>query len=197
MKKTTIGILGGSFDPIHKAHTELAKAAFVQCALDKLLFIPARQAALKEQNVCANAQERLDMLQMVIQKLPINSEIETVELSRSGISYSIDTAKYLKEKYPDCRLIWIIGSDHIEKLSKWKDIEQLCKIVEFACAQRPKNPIHSDNTPKNAKISFIDFEPLDISSTEIRNRIFQKKNLESFLDDDIISYINKNKLYSK
>ncbi len=194
---TTIGILGGSFDPVHKAHIELAKAAFKQCALDKLLFIPAKQAPLKEQNVCADDLSRLHMLKLATQHLDFDCEIDTIEMTRDGISYSIDTAKYLKCKYPNSRLIWIIGSDHIGKLAKWKDIDALCEIIEFACAKRPNNPLSADDLPKNAKITFIDFSPIDISSTEIRNDILRKKNLEKFLEPDIISYINKNKLYSK
>ncbi len=197
MKTHAIGILGGSFDPIHKAHLELARLAFAQCGLDKLVFIPAKQAPLKEQNVCASAEHRLNMLKFAIANLNFDCEIDTFEIKRDCVSYSIDTAKYLKEKYPNARLIWIIGSDHIGKLAKWKDVDELCQIVEFACAKRPNSPLRADDLPKNAKITFIKLAPLDISSTQIRNAILMKKNLESFLETDIINYINQNKLYIK
>ena len=195
MNICNIGILGGSFDPVHKAHIALATEACRQCGLDKLLIVPARQAALKESDVCASDEHRLAMLEIATKKLQTDFEIELFELQREGVSYSIDTAKYLKEKYPYANLFWIIGSDHIAKLSKWKDIHQLCKIVKFICAKRPNYPMNVEVVPPCAEISYIDFQPLDISSTQIRENIKLKKNLNSILDTDVISYITDHKLY--
>lgn len=195
MEKQSIGILGGSFDPVHKAHMALASEACKQGRLDKLLLVPARQAALKDNVVCASDEHRLAMLELSAKKLDVDFQIELFELQREGVSFSIDTAKHLRKKYPQAKLFWIIGSDHISKLSKWKDINELCQIVEFICAKRPNYSLLADDVPACAKITYIDFQPLDISSTEIRENIKLKKNLNSNLDTDVISYINEHKLY--
>ena len=195
MSNLSIGILGGSFDPIHNAHIQLAKNASIQCALDMLVFMPARQAALKDNTACTTTEHRLKMLELATSKLDINFSIDTFEINRQGVSYSIDTAKYMKKKYPDAKIIWIIGSDHISKLHKWKDIDLLCEIVEYACAKRPNYALDDISVPKQAKISYIDFTPLEISSTNIRDYIRNQKNLERTLDIDVISYIKQNKLY--
>ena len=195
MECIKIGILGGSFDPVHKAHIELAKTVYEQCDLDLLLFIPARQAALKDNEVCATSQDRLKMLELATQKLAINYSIDTFELSNENISYSIDTAKYLHNKYPNAKLVWIIGSDHIGKLDKWKDVDQLCNIVEFACAKRDGYPLQADTIPLSAKIEYVKFEPILVSSTEIRKHLKNGKNLETMLESEVISYIKDKKLY--
>lgn len=197
MADLTIGILGGSFDPVHNAHIRLAEAAQRQCALSRLVFVPARQAALKPQSVCASDAHRLAMLKLAAARLAFEYQIDDFELSRPGVSYSIDTARHFRALYPSARLVWIIGSDHIGKLSQWKDAAALCGIVEFACARRPDYPIDSAlaAVPPNAKISFIDFDPLDISSTAVRRAVAGKKNIDSMLDIAVISYINKYKLY--
>ena len=195
MERIKIGILGGSFDPVHKAHIELAKAVYEQCELDLLLFIPARQAALKDNQVCATSQDRLKMLEIATQKLAINYSIDTFELSKENISYSIDTAKYLHSKYPNAKLVWIIGSDHIGKLNKWKDVDELCNIVEFACAKRDGYPLQADTIPQSAKIEYVKFEPILVSSTEIRQQLKDGKNLETMLESEVISYIKDRKLY--
>ncbi len=193
--KYTVGILGGSFDPPHKAHIELAKAAFAQCGLNRLLFVPARQAALKTNVACATGRQRAEMLRICAEKLDFDWRIEPFELSREGVSYSIDTARYLAEKYPNADLVWIIGSDHIGKLSAWRDIESLCKIVRFACAGRPRCPLKDGSLPKNARIDFLDFAPMDVSSTSIRADIAAGNDTRAALDSDVISYIKTNKLY--
>lgn len=193
--KYTVGILGGSFDPPHKAHIELAKAAFAQCGLDRLLFVPARQAALKINSVCADGRQRVDMLRICAEKLDFDWLIEAFELSREGVSYSIDTARFLAEKYPNADLVWIIGSDHIGKLSAWRDAEALCEIVRFACAGRPRCPLKDESLPKNARIEFLDFAPMDISSSSIRADIAAGGDVSAMLDPNVISYIKNNKLY--
>jgi len=194
INRIKIGILGGSFDPVHKAHIELAKAVYEQCELDLLLFVPARQAALKDNEVCATAQDRLNMLEIATKNLSINYQIDTFELDKDEVSYSIDTAKYLYNKYPNAKLVWIIGSDHIGKLDKWKDVDQLCNIVEFACAKRDGYPLQADTIPLSAKIEYVKFEPILVSSTEIRKHLKNGKNLETMLESKVISYIKDKKL---
>ena len=191
----SIGILGGSFDPVHRVHMAIAEAAARRLRLDKILLVPAFQAALKSESVCASDAHRLRMLEIAAAKMAAKCEIDTCELLRGGVSYSIDTARYLRAKYPTARLVWIIGSDHIGKLSRWRDIDELCEIVEFACAARPNCPTTAADLPKTARITFVKTELSDVSSSEIRERIRLGKNTDSMLDSDVALYINENKLY--
>ena len=191
----SIGILGGSFDPVHKAHMAIAEAAARQMRLGRILLVPAFQAALKPESVCASDAHRLRMLEIAAAKMSAKCEIDTCELMRGGVSYSIDTARYLRAKYSDARLVWIIGSDHIGKLSRWRDIDELCGIVEFACAARPNYSVSAADLPKSARITFVETELSDISSSEIRECVRLGKNTDSMLDSDVALYINENKLY--
>lgn len=190
-----IGILGGSFDPVHLGHMRLAEAAHSECGLDKLLFVPAYQAPLKPSKTGACARDRLAMLEIAVEKLSFSAEIETFEICRNSISYSIDTARYLAGKYPKSRLIWIIGADHVQKLHLWKDIEELLGIVEFACAARPGYAIDKTLLPAGARVGVINFDPVEISSSQIREALSCGKNLNSMLDADVISYIKSHNLY--
>ena len=130
-----IGILGGSFDPVHNAHISLAESAAKQLGLDLVIFMPARCAALKDGPPSATCQQRVEMLKIALQSVKFPYEISDIEIKRDGISYSIDTVRELIKKYPDAEIYWIIGSDHLQKLSKWRDIGEFCKLAKFACAR--------------------------------------------------------------
>ena len=150
---------------------------------------------MKPSKTGACARDRLAMLEIAVEKLSFSAEIETFEICRNSISYSIDTARYLAGKYPQSRLIWIIGADHVQKLHLWKDIEELSGIVEFACAARPGYAIDRTLLPAGARVGVINFDPVEISSSQIREALSCGKNLNSMLDADVISYIKSHNLY--
>ena len=115
-------------------------------------------------------------------------KIDEFEIRRHQTSYSIDTALHLSNKYPGAELCWIIGADHIGKLSQWKQIEKLGKIISFICAVR--NGYDTDETliPQGVKLEFIDFAPLPYSSTEIRNRLKNGLDCDLMLDPSVKKY---------
>ena len=137
-KNRRIGVLGGSFDPVHNAHIALAEAAYRQLGLDEIIFMPARQAALKPSDACASPEQRAKMLEIALESADFPHSISDIETRRRGISYSIDTVRELLALRPDSEIFWIIGSDHLPKLSKWKDIAEFCKLAKFACARRAR-----------------------------------------------------------
>ena len=191
-----LGILGGSFDPVHLGHIALAQSAFDDGRVDEIVFVPAAQASMRDAPVRAASVHRLKMLEIAASKLPFPHSACTFELDRGGISYAVDTVKFLSEKYPQKRLRWILGGDHIAKLHGWKDIDAIAKLADFICARRDGFDADTSKLPPSLHFEFFAFAPLPHSSTEIRARLARgEKNLK-MLDPDVESYIFKNKLYN-
>ena len=191
--KHKIGILGGSFDPIHKAHIGLANAACTKLGLDKIVFVPTHQAPLRDAPTLTPDSHRIAMLRLSLESFPFPWEICDYEIRKGGTGYSIDTAKYL-QSCEDAEYFWIIGSDHLSKLSKWKDIEELSKLATFVCAPREGFGFPISEAPKCAKIIPLDFGPLPDSSTFVRGAR-SLEQLHLMLDKPVAAYILKNKLY--
>lgn len=196
MSKIRTGILGGSFDPVHNAHLELAKAALEGAGLEEIFFIPAKQAPLRDSPVSAPDADRLAMLRLALKKFHAPHKISLFEMNREGISYSIDTARHLAEKYPHRDFFWIIGSDHLEKLKHWKDIGELANIVSFVCAARPGYEANPADIPQNVRISYISISPMPHSSTQIRENLKNGGDAKFMLDGAVLEHIIKNKLYN-
>lgn len=194
MKKIKTGILGGSFDPPHIAHIELAKAA-IKAGLEEIIFMPAYQAALKDAPVSASAEDRIKMLSLATAVLDFPCEISDYEISKGGMSYSIDTAKHLIKENPNREFYWIIGTDHLSKLKYWKDISSLAKIVKFLCAQRGGYSSDTKEVPEGVEIKFIDFDEIELSSTQIREAIKKSGTSNLRLDPKVVEYILEQKLY--
>lgn len=195
-KKQTLGIMGGSFDPIHLGHIMLARAAVETGTVDEIVFVPAFQAPLRDAPVRSSAQNRLDMLSIALRNFAPPHYISTFEMERGGTSYAIDTAKYLAEENPKKDIIWIVGADHIAKLPKWHEIEKLSEIVSFACAVREGFSADTSHLPSFIKLEFFDFTPVPHSSTEIRNALARGERHLNMLDPEVENYILKNKLYN-
>ena len=191
-----IGIMGGSFDPPHKAHLEISAAAFDFLGLDEIVFVPAFSAPLKPRPHFAGFEDRLEMLRLALEKFGRKHRVLEIERERGGMSYSIDTAEYLKKMFAGARLFWIIGADQLRSLHKWREIGRLSEIVEFAVFQRGAEPLaENPNLPKNTKISRVKFEPMDVSSTQIRLAVKNGEDVSDFVDENVLNYIKDNKLY--
>lgn len=131
-----IGILGGSFDPIHMGHLILGENVRDSLKLDKVIFIPTGINPFKGNRNTTSPTQRLEMIKLAIESNP-HFTISTIEIEREGISYTIDTIKSLKGRYKEDDLYFIIGSDIIFQIEKWKDIQQLFKLCKFALVNRP------------------------------------------------------------
>ena len=189
-----LGFLGGSFDPVHTGHIELARAGIAQLGLRRVYFIPAGQAPLKGA-VCAGAQHRLAMLKLALEGEK-NMEILDWEIETGGVSYTIETARRLRARWPQARLFRLIGADQLEQLDKWKHIDKLAKLVEFACAAREG---YADapppNLPADLKLHRLENIRLPQSSSRARHACALGADTEILLPCNVNRYIKEHKLY--
>lgn len=190
-----IGLFGGSFDPIHWGHLLHAQDALELAGLDRIALMPAAQAPLKITGpTAANAQQRLEMLNLAIggrEEFMVLAD----EIDRGGVSYTIDTIRRLKQRWPNDELFLIIGADQVEQLCQWREIEHLSQLVSFICLRRPG---YQEVTPPgidSSSLRWISGRHLDISSTEIRDRARSGLPLDFFLPPAVASFIRNNELY--
>ncbi|WP_232695435.1 nicotinate-nucleotide adenylyltransferase [Brevibacillus daliensis] len=188
-----IGILGGTFDPIHNAHLLIAEQARDNLQLDEVWFMPAYIPPHKqEKREITGAKHRVQMVQAAIADNP-HFLMTSVELNRGGASYTFDTMNQLVKDYPDTRFFFIIGGDMIEMLPKWHRIDELVQHVRFIGFKRPHSVISETKyTP------YIDLVPMslwDLSSTLIRNKLAAGKSIRYLVPAEVERYIKENRLY--
>lgn len=188
MKK--IGLLGGTFNPVHNGHLALAQTALEKIKLDRVIFIPAKIPVHKASDGVIPADRRYKMVERAIKGYK-DFEISDVEIKRKEKSYSIDTVKHFKKIFTKDQLFFIIGSDCYAKLHTWNKIDQLNKLITFVCINRP------GNTPSSSKHNcrFLEMPELDISSSDIRKRVSKKLPVGYLLPEAVESYIKKHKIY--
>lgn len=194
LRAVKIGFLGGSFDPVHFGHLLAAQDAFEQHQLDRLILVPAAQAPLKPNDVQSSSEDRLAMLRAAIE-WDKRFEISDVELRRGGVSYTIDSARYFRELYPQDELYWVIGGDQLPKLHLWKDITELARLVEFIFLERPGYPVKARPDLPGLRLHRCDGHLLAISSTELRERTRRNLSLDYFVPHKAIVYIKEHSLY--
>ena len=186
MKK--VGLFGGSFDPIHKAHVTIAKLALEQLQLDKIQFIPTKNNPWKDQN-CATRQERLDMMVLAIQdetEMTINN-IE-IDSKSDKKNFTVDTLKILTKQNPDIKYYYIMGMDQANLFDRWKDAELISQMVQLVAFQRggfePYVPII-----QQFHFILLKNEPIYASSSDVR-----KGHIE-MLDESVLRYITRHGIY--
>lgn len=199
MKK--IAVYGGSFDPPHKGHTLLFNQLMSVTGAEYGLVIPAHSSPFK--NGCiASDTDRLEMCRKAFEKT--NAEVSDIELTRSGKSYTYDTVKLLKERYPDSVFYLFMGDDMFLSLDKWyrfKELSELC-IPVAACRTSDLHYLEkmrdfAENTLhlQNGGYIISEVAPFEISSTKIRSLLKENKNPAKYLDGDVYEYILSKRLY--
>ncbi|MCD8090796.1 MAG: nicotinate-nucleotide adenylyltransferase [Clostridiales bacterium] len=197
-----IGIMGGTFDPIHFGHLSLAEAVRCELDLDKIIFIPAGEPPHKEAENLGSTEDRYNMTLLGCRDNPF-FEVSRIELDREGLSYSVDTVRALKELYPEgTEFYFILGADSLMDLEKWREPKLLLSLCSFAAVARPgfKNKKTEAQIKKleekfNADIKYIESSKLDISSTDIRRRIAAGKSVKYNVPETVIKYIEEKELY--
>ncbi len=189
-----IGFLGGSFDPVHFGHLIAAQDVYEQYHFDRLFLVPAAQAPLKAQDMQSVTEDRLAMLRAACE-WDRRLEIADYELSKGGVSYTIDSVLHFRRQFPHDDLFWIIGGDQLPLLHKWKDISQLANMVEFIFLERPGHPSKPHTDIPGLRLHRCDGHLIEISSSELRQRVRHGRSLNYFCPQKVIAYIEGKKLY--
>jgi nicotinate-nucleotide adenylyltransferase len=185
-----IGILGGTFNPIHIGHLILAEEAREKLGLDKVIFVPAYLPPHKDNLDIISAHDRYNMVRLAI-KANKHFSVSDIEIKRDGRSYTIDTVRELKMVYSRDELYFITGSDLLKYLNDWKDLSEIISMVKFIVATRPGYPL--EEIP--SYISTVAIRAVDISAFEIRACVKENKSFRYLVPDAVLGYINRKRLY--
>lgn len=182
-----VGLLGGSFDPVHYGHLRAAQWALEAMALDVVWLIPARQSPFKGPCV-ASGEDRFRMLSLATADNPRLS-VEACELGRSAPSYTVDTLRTLTERRPEDTFTLVVGSDAGKDVENWRDFAEIRRMAEIRLIGRPGEPQESDLPGVTA------FEGFAISSTEVRNAIRNGRSVRYLTPESVRLYIEEKGLY--
>ncbi len=201
-EKPKIGILGGTFDPIHKGHLMLAEYAFRQFDLDEVRFIPAGNPPHKqERRDGATARQRLEMVRLAVGEDP-RFPVDPMEIDREGPSYTKDTLLSLRAQEPGSAFYFIIGADSMISLETWREPETICKNCTLIVAARSETDQKKLNqSMKKAKtvygtdIRLLDFPGFAVSSSTVRSYCRESRSIQEFVPEAVVDYIDTNGLY--
>jgi nicotinate-nucleotide adenylyltransferase len=186
-----LGVLGGTFDPIHSGHLLLARGILERLSLDRVLFVPAADPPHKS-GTHAGADHRLAMVRLAVDGLP-DFAVSTVEMERDGPSYTVDTLRQLRAEYGDSELFLIIGADNVSDLPTWVDPEGILALATVVAGSRAVSA--AGDGPLAGRIERVDTPAFDISSTEIRRRRAAGLSLRCLVPDAVERYILDHHLY--
>ena len=189
-----LGIIGGTFDPVHTGHVLLAIFALEQVSLDSVIFVPAADPPHKEPRAdMATAEDRWNMVELAIAGLP-RFQASRIELERAGKSYTVDTLRQLRAANPDSNLCLIIGEDNVAQLATWHDPRGILELCTVVAGSRITADLDAD--PELVRqIHSVDTPLFQISSTEIRQRLAQGRPIRYLVPEKVEAYIREKGLY--
>lgn len=200
-EKKNIGILGGTFNPVHCGHIRMAQVALKSGLVDLVAFLPLSIAPHKDNMYIADKEDRYNML-MLATNNEEKFQVWRDEIDREGYTYTIDSLKILKNQFSQYNFIYIIGSDTVFELYKWKNISEVFKLCEFLVIFRPGTDIKAVNAKKHeyekefsAKIRIIEEKGYKAESSAIRVALLNGEHTENVLPSSVYNYILKHRLY--
>jgi nicotinate-nucleotide adenylyltransferase len=198
-----IGVLGGTFDPIHSGHLVIAEEARLKLELTRVIFIPTGQPWLKSDRGITAPVHRVEMVKRAIAG---NShfELSTVEVDRPGPSYSVDTLGMLQQQLGSgAKLFFLIGWDSLAEILQWHEPTRLIQLCQLVAVTRPGlsrpdlKSLESSVPGITRSVVWLDIPPIDISSSDIRDRVAKGLSIRGLVPEVVESYIKENKLYRK
>ncbi|MDO5037198.1 MAG: nicotinate-nucleotide adenylyltransferase [Tissierellia bacterium] len=200
-----IGVMGGSFNPIHMGHLMMSEYIRSELDIDKVFFIPTGKAPHKDKYV-VSGEARYRMVDLACRDNPHFHPLD-IEVKNPQISYSVDTINYLKEAYPEDDFYFFLGSDILKDLKSWKKFDQLAELTKFAVAIRPGferitiEEVHEEisylKETFGAQVSLLETPRFEISSTDLRDRLAKDKSVRYLIPDPIILYIQEKGFYKE
>lgn len=200
-KPSRLGIMGGTFDPIHYGHLVTAEAARARFNLDRVIFVPTGQPPHKLNQQVSSARHRYLMTVLATITNPF-FEVSSVEIDRKGLTYTIDTVReFIRRFGDDTELFFITGADAVLDILSWREVDNLAKLCQFIAATRPGFSMADLNRIKTAiracsgVVHEIEVPALAISSTDIRQRVKERRPIKYLVPESVEYYILKNGLY--
>jgi nicotinate-nucleotide adenylyltransferase len=187
-----IGLFGGSFDPVHHGHLLVAQAAREELGLSRLFFIPAAQSPFKPTTKPSDPTDRVRLLRLALLAKDW-CEIDLQEIERGGVSYTIDTVKDYVRRFPQAELFYLTGADHVAQLPKWREANELARLVEFVAIPRPGQP--DAPFPPPFRGHTLRGFPFGVSSSQIRARVKQGLTIEHLAPAAVVEAIRTDRLY--
>ena len=196
-----IGIMGGTFNPIHQGHVEMMEAASKEAGLDYILLIPTGNPPHKSEEI-VSGYDRYEMCLLAAAYMD-NVLVSSIEIERKGITYTIDTLKELEKKYGKMdELFFIIGADTVLRLRTWKNFSEVAKRCSFIAFFRNdtdmkgiETEIHRLMEDLGAKVILLESHVMDVSSSDIRDRVKQGLSIKGMVPGRVLEYIGRNDLY--
>lgn len=192
--------MGGTFDPIHFGHLVTAEEALVQFNLDRVLFMPTGQPALKPSATVTPREDRYLMTVLATASNP-DFDVSRMEVDRPGLTYTVDTLMALRDQYgPSTELFFITGADAVWDIVTWKDAEIVAEAATFIAATRPGYDLDAarrshETAATRFHIEYVEVPALAISSTDLRRRVAQRRPIRYLTPESVVSYIDKRGLY--
>ncbi|WP_275264604.1 nicotinate-nucleotide adenylyltransferase [Jiangella asiatica] len=193
-KRTRIGVMGGTFDPIHHGHLVAASEVQHWFGLDEVVFVPTGEPWQKTDREVTPAEDRYLMTVIATASNPVFS-VSRVDIDRGGPTYTVDTLRDLRaDRGEDTELFFITGADALEQILSWRDHDELFDLAHFVGCTRPGHDLSAVGLPDD-KVTLVEVPALAISSSECRHRVTAGEPIWYLVPDGIVQYINKRGLY--
>ncbi|MDE6763235.1 MAG: nicotinate (nicotinamide) nucleotide adenylyltransferase [Oscillospiraceae bacterium] len=198
-------IFGGSFDPVHNGHVSLASELHKALQLDEVIVMPTGVSPFKKdmKRRPASGADRLEMCRLAFADMHF-AMVSDHEISQKGVSYTVDTVRHFHGLYPNDELFLLVGGDMLMSFDRWKSWQEILSLCNLAAVSRERDGTDMDNLEKKAaelrrfgKVIFVKTEPLDISSTEIREKIIKNCDISCYVPQNVVKYILENRLYQE
>lgn len=197
--KMRLGLMGGTFDPIHEGHLACARAAREACGLDRVLFVPAARPNFKRERRLAAPETRLELCRLALADEPC-FDVSDIELRRAGVTYTVDTLRELRAQMgDDAELYFIMGADAAASLPRWHEAEELARLAVYVAVSRPGQALGADVRASLAeagfKVVYVEGLCMDVSSSEVRARVAAGESLEGLVPEVVRSRVEAEPAY--
>jgi nicotinate-nucleotide adenylyltransferase len=188
-----VGIMGGTFDPIHHGHLVAASEVASLFSLDEVVFVPTGEPWQKSERQVSPAEHRYLMTVIATASNP-RFTVSRVDIDRGGTTYTIDTLRDIQRERPGSDLFFITGADAIKQIFDWKDVDGLWDLAHFVAVSRPGHAVSLSDLPEH-DVSWLEVPALAISSTDCRSRVKRGHPVWYLVPDGVVQYISKHDLY--
>jgi nicotinate-nucleotide adenylyltransferase len=192
-RRPRLGVMGGTFDPIHHGHLVAASEVAARFDLDEVVFVPTGRPTFKLDQEVTLAEHRYLMAVVATASNP-SFTVSRVDIDRAGVTFTVDTLRDLKAGRPEADFYFITGADAIEQILTWKDAEELFSMAQFVAVTRPGHALSVDGLPGD-RVHVLEIPALAISSTDVRARAQAGKPVWYLVPDGVVQYIAKHRLY--